>query len=162
MGSPTLDSLLQGERGLCSRARDRVHCRGGARDRGHARHAGDERRLADEVAVRTSASSLGRVDDEIAVPPAYEVDYGLLTFERVRDLRHLRELEACRAQRPRRSFGRDEIEIEARKRGGNGDDGELVLVANAEEDRARRRERPPRSPLRLLEPPSTATRGIIP
>ena len=86
MGSPTLDSLLHGERGLCSRARDRVHCRGGARDRGHARHAGDERRLADEVAVRTSASSLGRVDDEIAVPPAYKVDYGLLSFERVRDL----------------------------------------------------------------------------
>src|SRR3954452_18892656 len=71
-----LDPLLEGDRDLCPRARDRVDSRGRARQRRDARDAVHERGFADQVAVRARTVALRRVDHEVAAAAADEVDDG--------------------------------------------------------------------------------------
>src|SRR5439155_27308642 len=82
------DSLLEGDRDLRLCVGDRLDRGGGARDRRDARNAGDERRLADQIAVGSRALALRRVEHEIAAPAANEVDHRRPTSP----LRHLADI----------------------------------------------------------------------
>src|SRR5690349_837794 len=55
------------------RGRDRVHGRGGARERRDARDAPRERRLADGIAVGARVAALRRVDHEVAAAASDEI-----------------------------------------------------------------------------------------
>ena len=145
------DALLEGQRALGTRVRDRVYRCGGARDGRDAGNARDERGFADQVAVRAGSRALRRVDDEVAAPAADEVDDRLLARRGVGDLRHLAHLEPRRPQRPTRSVGGHELEAEPGERGRDRHDARLVGVADGEEGGACGRKRPAGGSLRLGE-----------
>ena len=64
-----------------------------AGDRRDARDPRDERRLADQVAVRPRTGALRRVDDEVAAALADQVDDCRLALLGARDLADLLDLE---------------------------------------------------------------------
>ena len=66
--------FLKRECVLAARVRDRVDRGLRARERRDARDAGDERGLADQVAVAACPGALRRVDDEVAASAADQVD----------------------------------------------------------------------------------------
>src|SRR5829696_563082 len=67
-------AFLKRQRVLAARVRDRVDRGLRTRERRDAGDARDERGLADEIAVAAGARALRRVDDEVALPAADEVD----------------------------------------------------------------------------------------
>src|SRR5205823_392545 len=142
------DSLLEAERDLVLRVGD---CLDGGRRAGDRRHAGDagqECRLADQVAVRARARALRRVDDEVAAPAADEVDHArvLAVLGHLADVLHG---QSRGGQRVRRAGGCDQLEAERVQRTRDGDDGGLVLVADGEERRALGRQAAAGGALRL-------------
>src|SRR5829696_1781563 len=76
-----------------------------------ASRAGDERRLADEVAVRARAPARGSVDDEVAATPADEVDDGR-AVPALPHLAHARDRQAGGGKGMRGSRCRAELEAE--------------------------------------------------
>ncbi len=111
---------------------------GGAGDRRHARNSGGERRLADEVAVRTCrARLLRRVDHEIAATAADEVDdRGVIAGSSRRPSPQRLHVDACIGEGRGRSRRRHELEAEPGQRGGDRDDRALVRVTHGDEHRA--------------------------
>src|SRR5262249_31976350 len=110
------NALLEGEGGLRTRVRDRVHRGRRARNGGDARNAGGGRGLADAVAVGPCTGALGGVDDQVAPPLVDQVDHRLLVVRGIGDLRDLVDLEPCRPQDAGGADGRDEVEAETGER----------------------------------------------
>src|SRR5581483_1280285 len=131
-----IDPLLQRERLLRPRVRDRVHGRGGAGDGCDARDAPRERRLANRISVRAGVPALGRVDDEIAAAAADEIDDGELVAVRLAQLAHRFHGKARTGERRRRALGRVQAEAEAGERRRDRDGGALLDRSDGEEDRA--------------------------
>ena len=142
--------FLKRECVLAARVRDRVDRGLRARERRDARDAGDERRLADQVAVAARAGALWGVDDEVAASAADQVDdRGGVAL--LGDLAHPLDRQSGGSERLGRPAGREQAEAEARERGRDRHGGGLVGVANGEEDGALGRQRPSRGPLGLGE-----------
>src|SRR5436190_5808206 len=128
------NALLERDRVLASRSRDRLDRCEGACEGGDARNARYERRLADEVAIRARASARRRVDDEFTAPAPDEVDdRGAAVL--LAHLAHACHGEARGGQRVRCARGRAELEAELDEPPAELDRGVLVRVADGEEGR---------------------------
>src|SRR5262245_4353749 len=127
-----LDALLERERRLAPRVRDRVHRRRRAGERRDARYARGERGLADQVAVAAGAAgALGRVHDEVAAALADQVD-----DVRLGGLGHLGDAlrgEARALEHVGRPVRRQQPEAEPGERGRDRDERGLVAAAHGEE-----------------------------
>src|SRR3990172_7591545 len=144
------NAFLEGEGVLMTRAPDGLDRGEGAPAGRHARDAGGERRLADEGTVGAGAASRRCVDDEVAAPAADEVD-DRRPRARLGHLAHALDRQPGRGERTRRPRRRAESESELGELPAELDRRRLVGVADGEESRSARRQRPARSALRLRE-----------
>src|SRR5262249_12972668 len=121
-----LMSLLQRQRGLGARLRDRVDGRARDGERRDARNTCDDRGLADRVAVTASVPAVGRVDDEIDVAASYE------RHDRVA-LGDVPDVDPGERQGASGAVGRHEVEAEGGEAARDRHDRQLVVVADGEE-----------------------------
>src|SRR5439155_8348421 len=103
------DSLLKRDGDLRLRVGDRLDRGGGAGNRRDARNAGDERGLADQVAVRTRPRTVRRVDDQVAASAADEIHHRGSDSE-LGHLAYVLDREPGGCEHVRGACGRDELE----------------------------------------------------
>src|SRR5579862_1666616 len=146
-----IDPLLQRQRMVGARVRDRVHGGGRAGDGGDARNATRQRGLANRISVRARVASLGRVYDEIAPAAPDEIDDGELVAVGLAELADRLDVEPGTGERRRGSFRRVQTEAETRERRRDRHRCLLLGRADGEEYRSLVRQRAAGCALRLGE-----------